>query len=530
MRTQRGAPHQLGVAEQALLLGGERCRAVAARPHPVDVEHGHTRHRNERALRHARQPVAKERLRRQPPSDVEARGNGDVEGAGLLTVLVARLAVGVDGYGVGPRAVERQPFGKVVGILDERRQLPLLVVAVGMEEGALDESEEAWSEDGAGGEVLGGTVVAQVAPRLAVGYIEARTEAVGEPYIGIEAQPQAVEVVAPEGALRIHIAQREAVVGHLVASLHADVVLLRQRLAVQVVVPARFVVVLLIEIVVGIVLEELERRLARGRAPNQFRGIEAEGAGVHHAGSVGRPLDACHRAHPDACGHTGAATRLDEDDAARAPDAIERGAVLHDGDALHVGHVDVGKQVVVEAVVQRLAPLLLVEIDTIDNDEGHSVGMQRAEAVDEHHDAVSLHAAAGDGAHLASQPCGHLVVHAHGAARAEVAPRTLRPQAYPIGSTHSRLQADVPGCRHVQQSHRLGDAQRVAARRVRHSGIRGIAVCRHTGTRQSRTRRCVKHHAADATHLLRRPSHEGQHTKEEKQTNRPAQASHSVIL
>ena len=465
MRAACGDPLQLGVAEKALLLGGERCRAVVARPHPVDVKHGHTRHRHERTFRQSRQAIAEQRLCRQSFAELKTWADGDVKETRLLTVLVPSLAIGVDGHGVSPRAIECQSLGEVIGAFHERRQLPVLVVAVGVEEGTFDESEEAWSKNSAGCEVLGGTVVAQVACVLVISHVEACSQAVCQPDVRIESQSQTAEVVTFQRALGIYIAQREVVVRHLVASLHADVVLMRQRLTIEIIVPLCFVVVLLIEIVVRIVLQELECRLPCPRASNQFRCIEAEAAGIHHRSARRCELHTRHAIHLDARSHAGAAPGIYDDNAIGPPDAVQRRTILQHRHTLDVCHIDVCQQVIVETIVQCFPSLLLIKINSVHNHQRHSVSMKGTEAVHQHHHAVALHATPCNGVHLCPQSCSNLVIDAHCAACSKIGCRpqmgdsdvlrivsgkSLRPQPDWARCTDRLLHSVIPRCHHIQ--------------------------------------------------------------------------------
>ena len=402
-------PRQAGVAHERVLLREERTHLVlAGRGEALNVVVGHAVDGNVVLLVGAHQVVAEVLLQAEAGAEVEAGRHGNVEHGVLETVLVLGIAIGIEGVGVAQPVV----VGLVVvqGLIEIALVVHVEVVAqtatgvgVGAEEGALGIGQERGRRDGAVAIGGGRAVVAQVAAQVRERGVEAGVELLREVDVGVEANVQPVHRVVVERALGVGIAQRQVVVGHVVATLHVDAVVLGEGRAVDLLLPVGLVVVLAVVIVVGILVQELEVAHRGVGGLQHFRGIAAILLGAHHIDELGLERHAGRDAGGDAGGHGLVAARVDEDDAVGALGTIEGRAVAQHGDALDVGRRDVGQHVVVEAAVQHLAVALLVEDHAVDHDEGLGIAVERVQTVDEHHAAYAGRAATADGVDLGAQ-------------------------------------------------------------------------------------------------------------------------------
>ena len=144
--------------------------------------------------------------------------------------------------------------------------------------------------------------------------------------------------------------------------------------------------------------------------------------------------------------------------------------------------------------------------------------MKGAEAIHQHHHAVSLHTTPGNSVHLCPQSCCYLVIDADGATCSKIGSRlqmgnsnvlriisgkSLGPQPDWTRCTNGLLHGVIARCRHIQQSHFLRNVQLERTRLVRHGGDGGISMSRHTCTRYSAARQRIYHFPSDATGILR---------------------------
>ena len=146
----------------------------------------------------------------------------------------------------------------LIGDVEERIAHLTASISIRREHGALHVGQEG-GRRGCSVSVVGGrTIVAQVACLVGKAGIEAYAKSLGELDVGVEADVQTAGTVVLQRTLIIDITQREVVVGHIVTTLHIDVIVLREGCAVNVVLPIGIVVILGIVIIRRILVEKLE--------------------------------------------------------------------------------------------------------------------------------------------------------------------------------------------------------------------------------------------------------------------------------
>ena len=130
------------------------------------------------------------------------------------------------------------------------------IVGVRVYEGRLRQTKHIGRGDVAICIALGPTVVAKVVGIAHIGHVQFGRETLEEVHIGVEADVQTIERVVFGRGLCVGISQREVVHGHVITTLYADTIVLRNGSAVKILGPVRIIVELLVVKVGGIFVEE----------------------------------------------------------------------------------------------------------------------------------------------------------------------------------------------------------------------------------------------------------------------------------
>ena len=298
-------------------------------------------------------------------------------------------------------------------------------IAIGAEERTLDVCQEARCRRCALIIRLRRTVITDITRAVGKRSVEAYAESRCQRDVGIETDVQAIHIVEFQRALLSDIAHREVVAGHGVATLDIDAVVLGHGGVIDQVLPVGVLMVLVIIIVVGILIEEAECTVRGVCRLEQLRGIATILVGIHHRHELRLQRHTGRDVGRDTCGHRLAAARLYEDDAVGTLGTIEGRTVAHDGDLLDVGGVDGRQDVVIEPLMNRGAPILLLNDDAVDNHQGLGVDVQRVQALNEHDATHARRTVAGDGVHLRAKQLLHLVLDIHGVGVLEVRGRIV---------------------------------------------------------------------------------------------------------
>ena len=263
------------------------------------------------------------------------------------------------------------------------------VVCIRVYEGRLRQTKHIGRGDVAICIALGPTVVAKVVGIAHIGHVKFSRETLEEVHIGVEADVQTIERVVFGRGLCVGISQREVVHGHVVTTLYADTIVLRNGSAVKILGPVRIVVELLVVKVGGIFVEEGDDH-RRGKTVSSRRGAEELSkvvsilTGVHHAGTLGRKFHTAESTDVDASGLRMSALGRDFQYAVSSLRTIEGGTVAKDFYTFDVFGIDEVEDIVIETVVQRGATVLHVPNDSVDNDKRLCIGVERVDAIDEH--------------------------------------------------------------------------------------------------------------------------------------------------
>ena len=164
--------------------------------------------------------------------------------------------------------------------------------------------------------------------------------------------------------------------------------------------PIGIVVVGVIIVLALVVAEELQIALEGvdvGIGSEHLGSIETILRGIHHLRQSAHHDNACTDVGIDAGSHRMTTLGGDEDDTISTLGTIESSTVLHDLNLLDIGRIDVQEEVGIVAIVESGTRLLHVTNDTINNDEGLCIGVERAETANEHGRAVARTARAVDG-------------------------------------------------------------------------------------------------------------------------------------
>ena len=93
----------------------------------------------------------------------------------------------------------------------------------------------------------------------------------------------------------------------------------------------------------------------------------------------------------------------DEDDTISTLGTIESCTVLHDLNLLDIGRIDVQEEVGIVAIVEGGTCLLHITNDTVNNDKGLCIGIERAETANEHGRTVARATRAVDGMNIGTK-------------------------------------------------------------------------------------------------------------------------------
>ena len=289
-------PVEACVAHHRVLLRGQGALLVVVRAsEAADVVAGRTVQGDVEHLVGVHQVVAEVLADGESAVDLVLRRDGEVEHGVLKAVLVLALRVFQDGCGVaqspvvvvvaGHDLVEIALACDVELRVGEAAGAGLVVtVAVGAHEGRLDVGQERGVAGRAFFVARGSTIAAQVARDIAERGVEADIELLRQRDVGVETHVEAAHAVLLHRALRIAVAHRQVVVGHVVTTLDIDAIVLRDGGVVDVVLPVGVLVILVVIEIGGILVEELE--LADG-------GV----GGVEHLGDVAAILPGIHHRH-----------------------------------------------------------------------------------------------------------------------------------------------------------------------------------------------------------------------------------------
>ena len=283
------------------------------------------------------------------------------------------------------------------------------VVAIHGKEWRLNESENVWRRDGAGGVGLSPTIVTKIVGEARVSHVELSGEVLDELDVGVEADVQAIESVLLGCGLRVGISERQAIHGHVITTLHVHFVVLSECRAIEFLAPVRFVVVHWIPVVVRIVVEERNGSGCRGIVlselgrSNQFADIVLILTAVHHLGIARSQFEATKDVDIDFGCHGMSALGVDNHNAVGTASTIERGGVLEHFHGFDVLRVDTCKDVVEESVVDGLSVELEVHHHSVEDDKRLRVEVEGVETMNEHGCTLALYARTIDGANVASE-------------------------------------------------------------------------------------------------------------------------------
>ena len=220
------------------------------------------------------------------------RRNGEVQHGVLETVLGLSLRILVDGSGVTQSPVVigiigqglsevRLSFKVIVAVREPAPSCLVVTIAVRAHKRALDISKECRRRRGSLVVALRCSVVAEVTGLVSKRDVESHTQVAHKRDVGIEAHVQAVHIVVLQGTLCRCVAYRQVVVGHSVATLNVDAVVLRNGRMVDVIRPIGVLVILVVIVVVLILNEELELTVGRVGSLQHLRSIAAVLTCVH---------------------------------------------------------------------------------------------------------------------------------------------------------------------------------------------------------------------------------------------------------
>jgi len=346
--------------------------------------------------------------------------NGEVGVLGL--VLVVAGAILQDGEGVGQRLVAQRVGRSLAAgqdVVVAAEQAGKLanggVILVGSHQRRLDEGQGRGRRDGTGREVGGEAIVVHITISTRDGDVETGGEVPQDLDVGVETHVHAVEAALLQRVLRVDIAHGEVVHAHIVATLHVDAVVLRQRVAIDLVGPVGVVVVGVVVVAVGIVVEEVEVLILLdvGNGAQQLGSIGAILRGIHHRGQLGDELHAGRYVGIDAGGHGLATLGVDEHHAIGTTGAIEGGGVLEHRHLLNVVGRDAGQDVVELAAVKRAAVALHVLLNAVDDNERLGIAGDAVQTTDEHRGTALGCCRAHDAVHVATQLVGNLGINGH---------------------------------------------------------------------------------------------------------------------
>ena len=196
--------------------------------------------------------------------------------------------------------------------------------------------------------------------------------------------------------------------GHIVTTVYAHLVVLGEYVVVEVFLPVSVVVVEVVVDVVGVLIEvrhghRAADELRVGHSTYHFGEVVAVLAGIHHLHLLGCRFEATVSADVDAGYHALAAASVDKEHTVGTLGTVEGRSVLHHFHAFDIVGIDDVEHVVHEALVERGTVVLHIHHDTVDNDEGLGVGIQRVQAINEHGSTLGGHTAAVDGAHRTAE-------------------------------------------------------------------------------------------------------------------------------
>ena len=248
------------------------------------------------------------------------------------------------------------------------------IVGIRTDERCLYHAQHIGRSDVACGIALGPTIVAKVIGITRISEVQTCNKVLEHVYVGVETNAQAVEVVFLGCGIALGITQREVIQCHIITTINAHLVVLRECVVIEVLLPVCLVVIELIVEVVGILVEErcslgAADNVVVGLGTNQFADVVAILAGIHHLHLLGRGFKTCIGTEVDARYHALATTGVDEQYAISAFCTITGSTVLDNFYAFNVIGVDDVEHVVDKALVQRAAVVLHIEHYTINNDE-----------------------------------------------------------------------------------------------------------------------------------------------------------------
>ena len=256
-----------------------------------------------------------------------------------------------------------------------------MTIAVGAQEGALHIGQERRSNRSTLVVGLRSAIITDVTCLVGKRSIEAHLQLLGQVNIGIEANVQAIHVIVFHRTLSRSITYREVVVSHFVTTLNVDAVVLGHRRAIDIILPVSVLVVLVIIVVllallVELIFQELELTERGVGRFQHFRSIAAVLACVHHLNIFWLQHDTRRDVGRDTSGHRLVAARLNQDHTVSTLGTIERRTIAHHRHLLNVSGIQVGKYIIIKTVVQKRAPILLVDDDIVDDHQRLCVYIQ----------------------------------------------------------------------------------------------------------------------------------------------------------
>ena len=333
--------------------------------------------------------------------ELELRRDGEHNEAVTEGVAVLALTVLQDADGVGQTATAlKAALQIVVGLGQVVAHRALLVEGVGREEGGLGQTQEARRRDHRGEGIGGCTVVAKATVHIAVGCVEAHVQSAGHLDVGVQSHEETGVVVLLQRAVAERVSHREVVGGGIVATLHVDGIVLREGVLVDFLAPVGLVVILVIIEIgrLGVQVLHLAELVGIHPAHQQLGAVESVVIGSHHLRQGGHQFVAAIDGHVDLGGHRLVALGLDNQHAVGTLGTVEGRSVLQHLHALDVVHAQVGQHIVVVAIVQHIAVVLHIHQHIVDHHQRLGVGIERVDALDEHHITCAGDATAADGA------------------------------------------------------------------------------------------------------------------------------------
>ena len=337
----------------------------------------------------------------------------------LLVVFVLAFAIGQNPIGIG-QTFKSKLLGKeegvvgsgivqtsqnFVGMLQTETVVAHItnIVGIGVNKRSLNQAEDIGGRDILSGIAFCPTIVAQVVGVAHITHIQTGGESFKKFHIGIEADVEAVEVIVFGGCFTLSVTQRKVVHRHLVTSLHAHAIVLREGRSVKVFLPIGIVMVLLVEKVIFVLVEERNghrrgQQVGILRCAQELGQIVAILIGIHHRELRGNLLYPTISTDIDARCHRLASLGGDAQNTIGTFRTIEGGTIAEHLYGFNIFGVNQIEYIVDETIVNGGTIILHVPNHAIDNYQGLCIGIERIDTIEQHHRPLSELSATIDGA------------------------------------------------------------------------------------------------------------------------------------